>query len=355
MEKNNEQTTDSALAEKRSSVLQQLGQRLTRAAEPRGTLIVNPGGSVQRTTTIVKMAKPPQVDKPVYAADRLEADTALVADIPAMGYVWVAEHGEVPRSKEPPMVEDNALRNEFFEASINSTTGSLQSLRAYQTRGNRISQQLALRTPHRRTGHDDPDEGGTYSVMAADKMQINHNCQAMGEIETTGRLLDHEGTQLATFKQRYRVWRGSRVLRVEIELVPEHEPRADPWNAYYCSRFAWADETWKLYSAQNQFRHATRAKRLESPGYLELKGDQMQTTVFTCGLPYHRRVGFNKLDSILIPRGENRHHFTLGLGLDVTHPLQESAALLADPCVLEGVGAPEAGQETLHYHKYISS
>ena len=59
--------------------------------------------------------------------------------------------------------------------------------------------------------------------------------------------MDLEGQKLAGFVQKYRVWRGSRVLTVDIELDPVEEPKADPWNSYVCCRFAWGDETSELF------------------------------------------------------------------------------------------------------------
>ena len=76
----------------------------------------------------------------------------------------------LPRDKKTLLLlaEDNVLRNEFFEAIINPTTGSLAAIHEYKSRGNRLSQQLALRMPgpKQKPGdtYRDPDEAAVYSV-----------------------------------------------------------------------------------------------------------------------------------------------------------------------------------------------
>ena len=124
--------------------------------------------------------------------------------------------------------------------------GSLGAIHEYKSRGNRLSQQIALRMagPKQKPGdtYRDPDEAAVYSVMAADSLETTIATTTLGEIVARGRLLDQNGNRLAGFTQRYRLWRGSRVLHVEVELDPGEEPKADPWNSYYCVRLAWADE-----------------------------------------------------------------------------------------------------------------
>src|SRR6185369_4189669 len=126
-----------------------------------------------------------------------------------------------PRDKKAILLaEDGVLRNEFFEAIINPTTGSLAAIHEYKSRGNRLSQQLALRMPGGKQkpgdSYREADESAVYSVMAADSMETTIATTALGEIVTRGRLLDLNGKRLAGFVQKYRLWRGSRVLHVEV-------------------------------------------------------------------------------------------------------------------------------------------
>ena len=66
------------------------------------------------------------------------------------------------------------------------------------------------------------------------------------------------------------MWRGSRVLRMELEIEPLEELRSDPWNSYYCVRWAWSDEAAELARAVNEARFVTDAKRFEAPHYIEI-------------------------------------------------------------------------------------
>jgi alpha-mannosidase len=237
------------------------------------------------------------------------------------------------------------LRNEFFEATIDPKLGTLRGIHHYEARGNRLAQQLAmrLRKSKRRSAEDvwrDPYESESYSVMAADSVETTLATTAVGEIVCRGRLLDHDGRELAEFRQVYRVWRGSRVLHVEIDLEPKVECTEDPWNSYFAARFAWASEAADLHRSVNLTRHATKARRLEAPHYIEIDDGGGRTTILTGGLPYHRRQGGRMLDSLLIVRGETARRFRMGVGIDLKHPLQEALGLLTPDICLHQTAAP---------------
>jgi alpha-mannosidase len=180
----------------------------------------------------------------------------------------------------------------------------------------------------------DPDETAQYSVMAADEIRVDTNA-ARGELFTRGRLLDREGQLLANFGQTFRVWRGSRVLQLEIELEPLVEPTSDAWNSYFACRFAWADDSASLFAGVNQTRQPVHKQRLEAPLYFDVDSDAARTTILTGGLPFHRRVGSRMLDSLLVVRGEQERLFRLGIGIDLPQSLPEAISLLAPPTQLE--------------------
>ena len=117
--------------------------------------------------------------------------------------------------------------------------------------------------------------------MAADSLETTIATTTLGEIVTRGRLLDLNGNKLAGFVQTYRLWRGSRVLHVEVELDPVEEPKADPWNSYYCVRFAWPDEMAELFRTVNETRQTVTEKQFESPHYVEIVGEQGQHDAFS--------------------------------------------------------------------------
>lgn len=349
---------DAHLAEKRTAATARLAQTLTagKASGEMGCLVLNPCSFVRRIgLEIPQLPSLPTVEKPIYAADENQGRKAVVVDVPPLGFVWVPGAGTPKREKKPLVLADDCvLRNEFFEAMINPTTGTLTALHEYGSRGNRLSQQLALRMPGPKQkpgdSYRDPDEVAVYSVMAADTISITSASTALGEIVTKGRLLDLHGKVLSTYQQTYRVWRGSRVLQIEIELDPQEEPKADPWNSYYCIRWAWADEAADLSRTLQQTRQPIGGQQIESPHYLEISDEKRGTTILTGGLPFHRRQGDRMLDTLLITRGERQRKFKVGIGIDLTHPMHEALGLLMPPLVVPNSPPPSSARSGWLFH-----
>lgn len=330
---------------------EQLAQVLTAANPngPKGTLILNPGSFIRRVgVEEIAQSGLPTIERPVYAAELESGQVRAVIDVPAFGFVHLAPGKPALAEKKPILLaEGNALRNEFFEAIINPTTGSLAAIHEYKTRGNRLSQQLALRMPgtKQKPGdtYKDPDDAAVYSVMAADSIETTIATTTLGEIVARGRLLDLNGNRLAGFTQRYRLWRGCRVLHVEVELDPAEEPKSDPWNSYYCIRLAWADEMAELFRTVNETRQAVTEKRFESPLYVDLASEKHGVTLLTGGLTFHQRQQDSRLDTLLITRGERERKFRFGIGIDLSHPLHDALGILAPPVVVPNVPQPASG------------
>ena len=360
-----------------TDVDQQLSERVAGATEafaaciPRsdgakesGYLVMNPFSFVRRVgVEMPELPALPKIEKPIYAAAESASTKFVAVDVPPMGFVWVTPAGSTSKQRPSPLLAEDlrdrenlvVLRNEFLEATINPTTGAMQSLKDYGKRGNRLSQQLALRTAgaHGKVGQawQDPDESAAYSVMAADAVEVTAATTAYGEVVVAGRLLDREGKLQAKYREVFRLWRGTRVLHLEVELDTVIQPAADPWNAYYACRFAWADETAELFRAVNQTRQKANRKQLESPLYIEINTDEMQTTILTGGLPYHKRIGDRMLDTLLSVRGERQNKFHLGLGVDLPQPHNEALGLLA-PATLayQNASAPQSGDSSWLFH-----
>ena len=75
--------------------------------------------------------------------------------------------------------------------------------------------------------------------------------------------------------------------------------------------------------------HPSDTTRLEAPHFIDLRAGKTRTTILTGGLPYHRRWGLRKLDTILSVRGETERTFRLGIGIDLAHPVPASLEWLA--------------------------
>ncbi len=139
-------------------------------------------------------------------------------------------------------------------------------------------------------------------------------------------------------------------LLFDLEIDPVEEPKADPWNSYYCARFAWADDSAELFRTLHQTRIPCGVKRFESPQYVEIATEQHRTTILTGGLPFHRRHDHRMLDTLLIARNERTRRFRLGIGVDLSHPLLEAAGLLCPPQVVPCATAPASGTSGWLFH-----
>ena len=287
----------------------------------------------------------------------------LPVNVPAMGFSWVgpgaaqspsavskkdsSDRGRLrPILKKmfghrkpqppPPLAEENVLRNEFFEVHFDPHTGAIRTISDYYSRDPRLAQQIALRLP----SGGEPGSDQNYSIMAADELLVTSNGTALGEIQSRGRLMDREGRCVARFHQTTRAWRGSRILEIEIHLDIERQPGANPWNSYYAVRFAWKDENAVVCRDVNRANLPTELTQFESPCFVDIRHGKQHTTLLTVGLPYHRRFGQRRLDTLLVVQGETADTFRMGIGIDVPHPVSAALDFGAPPLILPDQPAP---------------
>ncbi len=286
---------------------------------PPGYLIVNPLSFARRVgVELPRLEHPPLAQPPIAVAAQTGDRKFATVDVPAMGFAWVAASGTAASAtRAKPVAQDNVLRNEFFEATINRNSGGLKSLYSFQQRGNQLSQQIAMRIGSAPPGGA---SDGVYSTMRAESVEVTMANTALGEIVSRGSLVDADDRRLAGFRQVTRAWAGSRVLHIEIEFDGLEEPRADPWNSYYAARFAWPDETAELWRGVSLARSKTTAVRIEAPEFVDIDNGAGVISLLTGGLPYHRRSQDRMLDSLLVVRGETARRFTLGIGVDLPQP-----------------------------------
>ncbi len=316
------------------------------------TLVVNPL-SFARRMLVERLSTPANTTEPragSAACAPPELSEQRVVEVPPMGFAFVdwTMPAEAGRQREKPLAAENVLHNEFFEVTIHPECGGIQVLRDFQHRGNRLSQQIALRTPGGRAtapgeAWRDPDEDAAYSRMQADSVAVTRASSMVGEITSRGSLVDPQGRKLAGFQQRTQIWRASRILRIEIELDPLEPLRADPWNSYYAARFAWSDAAAELLRGVHGGRHPTEAKRIEAPEFIEIDAPHGRTSLLTGGLPYHRRSAPRIIDSLLVVRGETARRFSLAIGIDVANPAAAAAELLAPCTTWQEMTSPPAG------------
>ena len=316
-----------------------------------GCWVFNPAGYSRRAWIELPTfsAVPAQVSPVALACDGDGSKHALV-DAPPLGFVWLggsSESSDAAKKAEPPVAEDNTLRNEFFQAAVSPTTGALRSITNYAVRGNRLAAQIAMRTGRIREIEAGSEE--EYSIMAADELTLENPLSMMGRITTRGRIVDRNGERLAGYRQTFEAWRGDRVLRWSLELDIDRLPKGDPWDCYYAVRFAWVDETADLDRGVGLSNRPTDAPHIESPFYFDLKAKRTRLAILTGGLPYHRRFG-RKLDTLLVVPGETARSFQLGLAVDAPHPVPLALDFLAPPPVLFENAPPPAAKVGWLFH-----
>ncbi|HEX7447525.1 MAG TPA: hypothetical protein VF306_08265 [Pirellulales bacterium] len=323
------------------------------ASKGDGFLLLNPQPFARRVSVCLpSLAALPEESGPVKAVQPANEGARVAVDLPPMGFAWVgpgASPSVAPRKSAPARAErrhskDPTIQNDLLQVSVSAQTGGIRSIHEIGRRGNLLSQQLAFRLPAPRPQPGeiwrDPDQQAIYSTMVADGVEVTAAGPAYSQMVSRGRLVDEAGEQVAGFVQTIELARGSRVVGLEIELDIAREPRADPWNSYYASRFAWGDEAAELRRGVGLASQLTDARNIESPYFVEISSQGVRAAVLSGGLAYHRRVGQRMLDTLLMVRGERRRKFRLGIGAGLAHPAAEALALLDSPVVVPGIAAP---------------
>ncbi len=339
-----------------------------RSVVPRpGWLVVNPTPFERRGCVEAPGSGEAGEESAPGGAVRLVEHTAdhvrTLVDVPPMGFAWIGPRGDRGPSatgserapgrgrrwlaglarrrsaeQQPPLAEENVLRNEFVEVALDPVTGAIRAISDYKTRGPRLAQQLALRSPV--AGDHEAGDSCHYSIMAADRIEVVSTGPLVGELLCCGRLVDRQGGTVALFRQTTRLCRGSRVVDLIIELDVQQPPGPDPWNRYYACRFAWSDAAASLYRAVNLANRPTDAVQIEAPLVLDIRSAKSRTTLLSAGLPYHRRLGLRRLDTLLVVAGESERRFRLGIGIDLPGPVAAGWQFLAPPPVVGGVAEP---------------
>ena len=349
---------DDQLKQRETEALERFGQSLPRTQEPcrDGILAVNPWSFTRRLCLDVsQLEQLPSIGGPVWATNETEGRKLAIVDVPPMGFTWLGGGTETLTSDEAkkrdpgkkarrrkkkkddlPLAEENVLRNDFFEVKLDPITGAIRSLDDYTTRGNRLAQQIAFRLPRSETPEDDwegDESESRYTIMAADEVTVMSAGPIVGRIRVRGRLMDRSGVHVARFTEVLSAQRGSRVLELQIDLDMDRLPGSNPWDSYYAVRFAWGDATADVVRSVNSVGLPTDVSRLEAPYFVDVRSPNVQTTILTGGLPYHRRFGLRKLDSILSVKGDTARSFRLGIGVDLKYPMPAALEFLAPQSV----------------------
>ena len=287
---------------------------------------------------------------PIRSATRLEStriycqsgeppNVDIHVDVPATGFVWLSNQEGQDNGVGDLIVEGLMLRNEFVSAEIDERTGALAVLEDYRTRGNRLAQRLV------REGAECLSPGR----MNCDTIRTIVSSRSSGVVESSGQLVDPDGACLAEFRQRFSLSRGSRVLRLKLQIRPEVPPTGNPWQNYYACRWALPRSDFQLVRSLHGVRYETAAPRCECPEYFEIVQPQRRTTILTGGVMYHRRRDERMLDSLLIVTGETSQEFEFAAGVDLVQPLVSACSWFLPTLEVESGNAPLATEGWLFH------
>ncbi|MBC7820356.1 MAG: hypothetical protein IAG10_26020 [Planctomycetaceae bacterium] len=322
-----------------------------------GVLVVNPLSFTRR----VPVSWPSNIPLPshggaVKGVFEHEAVREALVEVPGCGFVWLPtsnRSGSIRATSDElktPLVEGNVLRNEFFEVHVSPETGGIQRVKEYGRKPNRLSQQLAFRFPRERSikvTDDDSafEEKSYYSESRCLGVEVVSRGPWLGEIRTHGEIVDQKtNAVLAKFWQTFRLWRGRRVLEIDIEMDEVKMPDGEPWTNYFGVRWAWLDSTAALTRSVLGAAQPHGQDRFESPHYLEIADDDTRTTIITHGLPYHRKTDRRMCDSILIVEDESRRRFRFSVAFECPYPMQAALDAMNSAVVIPTeIGPPRCG------------
>lgn len=319
-----------------SSHSKRLASALARGGKGRGFLVINPTSSVRRMGISLPAGTPvPKIERPIYAAERTSDSVDVVVDVPAMGYVWISAEGPSgPGTSGPMLGEEFLLRNEFFEMTVDRHSGGIRTFHEYNVRANRLSTQLAVR-------YNDGDK--PYSIMQASSIETTRLNRVCGEITVRGELLAEDQRKLADYEQRFKVWRGSRLLEINGSVKLAEALGSEPWRSYVCQRLVWRDQAADVWRDLVQTRAAAGPKRIEAPQFIEIELDPKRTMLLTSGLAFHRRPELHHLDTLLQVRGETQQEFRLGLTLDQSYGVHTAQQFDTPALVIADQACPTQG------------
>jgi|GEM_PF-6114337 len=231
------------------------------------------------------------------------------------------------------------INNEFFCLEFDPVSGAMIALTDYHTRGPRLAHKLGMRLGGGE-GDDAKYDGGHdlhYALLAADSFAIKNLDKIRKQAQTQGRLVTRKGKLLADYEQKITVTQGQRTYQIELNLQPSDYLQKilaninaeNCWEHYVCLRWAWHDETSSTSRNVSWTEQPTERNHLEAPLFYHLRTPKARTTLLFGGLPFHRRFGIHKLDTLLQTKNETATSFRLGVCVDSKDPLRAAMGLLS--------------------------
>jgi len=263
-----------------------------------------------------------------------------------------------------------ALDNGLVRLVANPRTGGILSLRRPVDRGNRISQQLAVRTTaaHEGSRWSAPEDRAEWTRMEADAID-REGSVADGAIVSRGRLVDESGREAGRFRQRVTLVPGLPLAMLDIEMTSARPCEGPLQECHLASRFAWHEnEDAEIARSLHLQSIVTERTLFTAPHFIEIISGVSRTgsgsgsvTILTGGLPWHLRSSPHVVDCVLgAGGGAAAVRVAVGVGLErpwdaalalasgvtpsPTATLPANIRLTAEP---PGVGGDRAGSLSL--------
>ena len=283
----------------------------------------------------------PTLPAPCLRAGEEAGRKSIVVEVPPLGFVCVAagsgqRAGEAGPATVRPLSQGRrlpapsadgrswsrrspggaVLRNEFFELAIDPHTGAVRSIFDFHSRAPRLAQQVAMRLPRGRPTTRTPTRSWrpmrsacwprarwrarSWSADGWSIAAVNSWPAFSNDPRHLGQPRDRGGN-----RTRSPASTGRRP--VEFVLCGS-----------ICLGPGYADPLSQRESSDRCRPTPCSWNRRTSSRFAARRGG---TTILTAGLPYHRRHGMRKLDSLLLVRGETARRFRLGIGIDLPQPM----------------------------------
>lgn len=292
----------------------------------------------------------------IYASEASETssdpNSHVVVDLPPLGYVHLPNSrdgslGERVGKSYVHADESGSLSNEFLDCKIDPSSGRLQGIFVANKRGNRLAGQLAMRDPirakeQRVRSQDGDTESFGYSTSVAEQFQVLTRTETLAVVECRG-YLAFERDKVGDFKIRYSLERGSRILRIEVELDGVEWPDDQSDQNYICWRTAWGSEAASLKMFDEHQRMALPKRHGPTP-LIEIDDAEHAAQIFGAECLAHRRIGYRFLDSVILDTKARSTQVGLGAGLDVRRAWHVANAFQTTPTIVSIDGTPIGGQ-----------
>ena len=240
------------------------------------------------------------------------------------------------------------LDNGLVRLLSHPRTGGILSLKRPADRGNRLSQQLALRTtaPAPAGRWVAAEDRAEWTKMEADAIDREGPADG-GVIVSRGRLVTAKGRVAGRFSQRMTLVPGLPLATLDLEVSLDEPPSGPLWEAHLGCRFAWHEnEDVELRRSLHLQSIATERTRFTAPHFIEIVPESSRATpgsdavaILTGGLPWHLRSNPHVVDCLL-PTGSGRVMTRLGVGIGLARPWEAALALAAGTPLVAGPRLP---------------